>query len=59
MSTQSVAVEGLLADARSMHSQAVERLHQGDIRYAAEKGVVRHQAGRRCYDPGSDRCAAS
>ena len=30
-------IDELFADARSVHAQAIERLHQGDIRDAAEK----------------------
>ena len=30
-------IEGIFADARQLHDQAIERLEQGDIRDAAEK----------------------
>ena len=30
-------IEGIFADARQLHEQAIERLEQGDIRDAAEK----------------------
>ena len=45
-------VTAIFADARGVHADALRLLESGDIRDAAEKGVVRHQAGHRCPDPG-------
>ena len=45
----------LFADARALHDAALARLEAGDIRDAAEEGVVRHQTGRRRPHRGPHR----
>lgn len=53
MTTTTDRISAIFADARAVHDDALRLLEAGDIRDAAEKAWLRHQAGRRRADPGT------